>query len=50
MGKFNSIRKVIKIANSTGVTIDKKLTDSFKIKPGDYIEISFKTFKRGDRK
>jgi len=46
MGKYNSIRKVIRIANSSGVTIDKNITNSLKIKPGDYVEVSFKTLKK----
>lgn len=41
MGKYTGVRRVIKIANSSGVTLDKRLTDSMKIKPGDYLEISF---------
>jgi len=46
MGKVNTIRKVIRIANSSGITLDKKITDSMKIKPGDYLEVSFKTLKK----
>ncbi|MFW6377434.1 MAG: hypothetical protein ACOCZ5_02190 [bacterium] len=49
MGKYNTIRKVIKIANSSGITLDKKVTDSMKIKPGDYLEVSFKALKRGKK-
>ena len=47
MGKVNTIRKVIKIANSSGITLDKKITDYMKIKPGDYLEVSFKQIKKG---
>jgi translation initiation factor IF-1 len=50
MGKINTIRKVIKIANSSGITIDKQTTNSLKIKPGDYVQISLTTLQKRRQK
>ncbi len=45
---MQTIKKVIGIANSIGVTIDKNISNSLNIKKGDYIQISFKKL-RGKR-
>jgi len=38
-------KKVIKIAQSIGVIIDKPIVEKMKIKKGDYVEIDIKKIK-----
>ena len=38
-------KKLVKIAFSLGVIIDKPITDKMKLKEGDYIEIDIKKVK-----
>jgi len=42
MRMIRNTKKVIRIANSVGVVIDKSITDSMQIKKGDLVEFSFK--------
>ena len=38
-------KKVVKIAQSIGVIIDKPIVEKMKIKEGDYVEIDIKKIK-----
>lgn len=40
--KLENISKVIKIGNSLGLTISKDIVDILNLKPGDYLQVSFK--------
>ena len=37
-------KKIVKIAQSLGIIIDKPVVDKLKLKKGDYIEINIKKF------
>jgi len=45
MKNIRNTKKVIKIANSMGVVIDKTIANSMNLKKGDLIEFSFKKIK-----
>lgn len=38
-------KKIVKIAQSLGIIIDKPVTEKMKLKKGDYIEINIKKIK-----
>lgn len=38
-------KKIVKIAQSLGVIIDKPITEKMKLREGDYIEIDIKKIK-----
>jgi len=39
-------KKVIRIANSIGVTIDKNVANNLKIKRGDLVQVSIKKLRK----
>jgi len=50
MVKIHTTKRAIKIGKSLGVIIDKSIANSLKIKPGDLVEVDFKTLKRRSKR
>lgn len=49
MVKINTTKRVIKVANSIGIIIDKKLAKHCNINQGNFVEISLKKIKNGEK-
>lgn len=49
MKKINTTKKVIQIANSVGVVIDKAIAKNMNVNKGDMVEVSFRKLQQQPR-